>query len=199
MKKLISALALCIGTAAFANVAQDAQQQPKPSTAEQHDKGPGPGVDATKVGPAIGNEAKKLTGTDDEAKKNEELTFKKTGAFNIRGTVKSAKDSGITLERSGLPPAELAVKDQTKVRLDGKQVKADAIPEGAPVRAQFQINGDHLVAVEIMATTPKGTATGGSGTKSDATKAKEKTKATGEEMKNDANKAANETQDKMNQ
>jgi hypothetical protein len=195
MKKLISALALCIGTAAFANVAQDAQQQPKPSTAEQHDKGPGTGVDATEVGPAIG----KAAGADEESKKNEQLTFKKEGAFNIRGTAKSPKDSGLTLERSGLPPAELAVKDQTKVTLDGKQVKAAAIPEGAPVRARFQINGDNLVAVEIMATTPKGTATGGSGTKSDATKANEKTKAAGQQMKNDANKAADETQDKMNQ
>lgn len=208
MKKLISALALCIGTAAFAQ--SDAKPQ-KPSTAEQRDKGPGTGVDATEVGPAIGDTAKKVVGTDEQSKKDEQAVFsKKAESFSIRGIARDTDNDDITLERTGLPKAELSVKDQTKVTLDGKQVKADAIPEGAPVRAKFQLNGDDAVAVELIATSPKGAAkksmepaTGGSGTeqgvKDDAQRISDDAKQTGQEMKHDTNKAADDAQQKLNE
>jgi hypothetical protein len=49
------------------------------------------------------------------------------------------------------------VRDQTTVLLDGKKVAVGDIPEGAQVRASFQIDGDDAVALEIKATSPKGT------------------------------------------
>ena len=64
---------------------------------------------------------------------------------------------GITLARQGLPDADLDVRDQTKVMLDGKKVELKAIPEGAQVRAKFQLEGEQPVAVEINAKSPKGT------------------------------------------
>ena len=47
----------------------------------------------------------------------------------------------------------MKVRDRTLVTLNGKRVDAKAIPEGVPVRARFQLEGDDTVAVEIEAVT----------------------------------------------
>jgi hypothetical protein len=93
--------------------------------------------------------------------------------------------------------------------LDGKKVeKTDQIPEGAQVRAKFQLEGQEVVALELRATSPKGVkkdakkvekkdepATGGSGAQElekDAEKAADKTEKKAEELKDDANKELNQ-------
>lgn len=133
-----------------------------------------------------------LSQKDKEQKQTEEQTknealFKTSQAFNLSGTVKSASDKGLKLERAGgLPEADLEVRDQTVVMLDGKRVKADAIPEGASVRAKFNLDGSDLVAVHIDAKSNKGT--GGAGAAGTETKAKTKS------AKNATKDAAHDTQ-----
>jgi hypothetical protein len=205
MKKLIATLALCLGTAAFAQDA--AQQQPSKNQfpGEKTEKKLDTGIDATEVGPGIGKAAKKVTGVQTE----DEGTFKMEHALNLRGTLKDATADGVSLARQGLPDADLDVRDNTKLFLDGKKVeKTDMIPEGAQVRAKFQLEGQEVVALELRATSPKGAkkdmkkaekkeepATGGSGAQElekDAEKAADKTGKKAEELKDDANKELNQ-------
>ncbi|NVJ01111.1 hypothetical protein HUW63_27715 [Myxococcus sp. AM001] len=160
MKKLIAAVALCVGSAAFAQQQPSRTQVPRPGTEKST------GVDATEVGPAIGEAAKDVTGVQTE----DEGTFKMDKAMSLRGTLKDATADGVSLSRPGLPDADLDVRDKTKLMLDGKKVaKTDEIPEGASVRAKFQLEGQEVVALELRATSPKGAkkkqpGTGGAGT-----------------------------------
>lgn len=171
MKKLIAALAICVGTAAFANntndkVAQqqDAQQNKSRDATQVFTQQPGDsiheaeqkankGLDATQVGPEISKTAKKVTGVQTES----EGTFKTAQAFSMTGTLKDKTMEGVTIERKGLPAADLDIRDKTALWLDGKKVDKDALPEGAQVRAKFQLEGQDIVAVELKATSPKGT------------------------------------------
>lgn len=188
MKKLITTFALCVGSAAFAQSAPAEQpsQNQIPSSGARIQTG----VDASEVGRGINGatkEASKVPGVDN--------TFKKAHSLNIKGTVKEADDDSVKLSRKDLPDAELDVKPQTVVKLDGKTVRADQLPEGAEVHARFQLSGDNAVAVELRATSPKGAAkaTGGSGTtdavKDSAKKAGDKVEQTGEDLKQDADDA----------
>ncbi|HVG60388.1 MAG TPA: hypothetical protein VNA24_17655 [Hyalangium sp.] len=175
MKKLIAALALCVGTAAFAENThqsdktqkmQEAQQNKERDATQVFTQQPGDsireaqrdaeeGVDATQVGPKIGKTAKDVTGIQTES----QGTFKTAQAFSMKGTIKDKTLEGVTIERPGLPEADLDIRDKTLVWLDGKKVKADALPEGAQVRAKFQLEGQDIVAVELRATSVKGTKT----------------------------------------
>ncbi|MFP2911507.1 hypothetical protein ACLESD_42075 [Pyxidicoccus sp. 3LFB2] len=196
MKKLIATLALCMGTAAFAQDAKPEQPSKKQIPAPEVEKKLDTGVDATEVGPGIGNTAKKVVGAQTE----DEGTFKMEHAMNLKGTMKDATADGVSIARPGLPVADLDVRDKTVLMLDGKKIeKTDQIPEGAQVRAKFQLEGQEVVALELRATSPKGVkkdakkadpATGGSGTqelKDDAKKAEDKTEQKAQEMKDDAN------------
>jgi hypothetical protein len=220
MKKLIAALAICVGTAAFANETPDkAQQAQQEQNTKQRDatqvftQQPGDsikeaqrdaeeGIDATKVGPAIGQAAKDITGIQTES----EGTFKVAQSFNMRGTLKDKTMEGVTIERQGLPPADLDVRNETAVWLDGKKIKSvDPIPEGAQVRAKFQVEGQDVVAVELRATSmskkakstktpaakPMDTdATGGSGTlRDDARDMENEVKDEANEVESDINKS----------
>jgi hypothetical protein len=226
MKKLIAALAICVGTAAFANNAdekvqqkQEAQQTKKRDASQVFTQKPGDsiresqrdaeeGIDATQVGPKIAKKAKDITGVQTE----NEGTFKAAQAFSMKGTIKDKTMEGITLERPGLPAADLDIRDKTAVWLDGKKVKADALPEGAQVRAKFQLEGQDIVAVELRATSPRGTlntkkpmkndtlnnddtvntpATGGAGLRNDA-------RDTGKDVKNGAKDVGNDVKDGAN-
>jgi hypothetical protein len=222
MKKLIAALALCVGTAAFAHDTQDkaqkAQQeqsekkrdatqvftqQPGDSIKESQRKAE-EGVDATEVGPAIGKAAKDATGIQTES----EGTFKVAQAFTLTGTLKDATLEGVTIERRGLPAADLDVREKTVVWLDGKKVKdVDALPEGAQVRAKFQLEGQDIVAVELRATSvgkskakqpaakPMPPDTGGSGTLGDdASDVKQDVKSGANQMKDDVKDSATEAE-----
>ncbi|WNG21410.1 hypothetical protein [Cystobacter fuscus] len=83
-------------------------------------------------------------------------TFKKDKAFTATGTLKNTGGGGVTLVRPGLPDANLDVRQETIVMLDGKKVDSSVIPEGSQVRARFQLEGEEIVAVELNATSPKG-------------------------------------------
>lgn len=154
MKKLLTALALTLSTAVAAQQADEDMKQDTNSQAQQEQKrNEGrrirTGVDATEVGPGV----RDAVGLDTA----KEGTFKKDKAFSLNGTVKGAKLGGITIARQGLPDANLDVRKETQVMLDGKKVELKTIPEGAQVRAQFQLEGEETVAVAINATSPKGT------------------------------------------
>ncbi|HYI00702.1 hypothetical protein [Hyalangium sp.] len=231
MKKLIAALALCVGTAAFAEDInqndklqkdQQAQQEKKRDASQVFTQKPGDsiresqrkaeeGVDATQVGPKIGKAAKDVTGIQTES----EGTFKTAQAFSMRGTLKDKTAEGVTIERPGLPAADLDIRDKTAVWLDGKKVKKDALPEGAQVRAKFQLEGQDIVAVELRATTPKGTktpaakpmkddtllndGTGGSGTlRDDASELEGDVKSGAKDMKDEVKDETHEMRDDVN-
>lgn len=161
MKKLIVAAVMCLGTAAFAQDTTGTPEHPAPSapSAQQHN-GPSTGWQAQDVGPAINDTAKKIVGKDtskDQADAaNKTGVWKEKDAYSLEGTVKAKDNDDVTLARKDtLPEVKLEVRDQTKVTLDGKAVKASALPEGASVRAKFQLEGDDSIALELKATSPK--------------------------------------------
>jgi hypothetical protein len=219
MKKLIAALALCVGTAAFANntdeKVQKEQAQPtrtkegpsqfvqKPGDSiKEAQRDAEKGVDATEVGPAVGKAAKDVTGMQTES----EGTFKTAQAFSLTGTIKDKTMEGVTIERKGLPAADLDIRDKTAVWLDGKKVNKDALVEGAQVRAKFQLEGQDIVAVELKATSPKGTdksmkedeGTGGSGLENDAREMGTDVKEGAQDFGNDVKEGADETREDIN-
>jgi hypothetical protein len=154
MKKLLTALALTLSTAVAAQQANEDMKQDTTTQAQDEQKrNEGrrirTGVDATEVAPGM----RDVAGIDTA----KEGTFKKDKAFSLNGTLKGAMLGGITIARQGLPDANLDVRKETQVMLDGKKVELKAIPEGAQVRAQFQLEGEETVAVAITATSPKGT------------------------------------------
>lgn len=237
MKKLIAALAICVGTAAFANdttatdkvqKAEQKQAEKKRDASQVFTQKPGDsikesqrdaeeGVDATQVGPKIAKTAKDVTGIQTES----EGTFKTAQAFTLTGKLKDKTAEGVTIERTGLPAADLDIRDKTAVWLDGKKVDKDALPEGAQVRAKFQLEGQDIVAVELRATSMKATTkkpadksmksnsinndstmhdnTGGSGTvRDDLHEAGQDIKSGAHEMKNDVKDQTYETRDDIN-
>ncbi|MFY0582049.1 hypothetical protein F0U62_48210 [Cystobacter fuscus] len=196
MKKLLTALVVTLSTAAMAQQADTQAQQEQKRTEGRRIS---TGVDATDVGPAIGNTAKDVgqaiggsgqaakedvnqaaqdvkqdtSQTAQDIKKDTEKTadklahkaglatasqgtFKKDKAFTATGTLKNTGGGGVTLVRPGLPDANLDVRQETIVMLDGKKVDSSVIPEGSQVRARFQLEGEEIVAVELNATSPKG-------------------------------------------
>ncbi|HEY0092924.1 MAG TPA: hypothetical protein VGB96_01310, partial [Archangium sp.] len=144
MKKLLTALVLTLSTAALAQTdatqntqAQQEQERNDPARVKT-------GMDASEVAPAIKDkvdDARAAVGLDTE----KDGTFKTDKAFTVNGTLKGEAMGGVTLARQGLPDADLDVRDQTKVMLDGKKVELKAIPEGAQVRAKFQLEGEQPV------------------------------------------------------
>jgi hypothetical protein len=141
----------------------------------------------------------------------------------MKGTLKDKTAEGVTIERPGLPAADLDIRDKTLVWLDGKKVDKDALPEGAQVRAKFQLEGQDIVAVELRATsankpaTKKSTvkpmdnnntlnndatlndSTGGSGMlRDDANQMGSDVKSGATDMKNEVKDEANETSDDVN-
>jgi hypothetical protein len=238
MKKLIAALAICVGTAAFANntenvdkvqKAEQKQAEKKRDASQVFTQKPGDsikeskrdaeeGIDATQVGPKIAKTAKDVTGIQTES----EGTFKTAQAFSMKGTLKDKTAEGVTIERPGLPAADLDIRDKTAVWLDGKKVDKNALPEGAQVRAKFQLEGQDIVAVELRATsgakatttTKKSTvksntntinndatnnSTGGAGTVgNDVNNLGTDINSGAQDMKNDVNNQATETSDDVN-
>jgi len=232
MKKLIAALAICVGTAAFANdtttndkaqKTQQSQQEKKRDASQVFTQKPGDsikesqrdaeeGMDATQVGPKISKTAKDTTGIQTES----EGTFKAAQAFTMKGTLKDKTAEGVTIERPGLPAADLDIRDKTVLWLDGKKVDKDALPEGAQVRAKFQLEGQDIVAVELRATSAKAIpskkpakpmkedtlnndGTGGSGTlREDTHELGSDVKSGAKDTKEDVKEEADETRDDVN-
>ncbi|HEX8434477.1 hypothetical protein [Archangium sp.] len=163
MKKLMAVLVFTLGTAAFAQ--DDANKNTQAMEEQKRNEGRnlGTGVDATEVDQGIKDATDKAKDVVGKAEDKVGLdnakdgTFKKDKAFSMNGTLKGAAFDGITLARQGLPDADLDVRKETQVMLDGKKVELKSIPEGAQVRARFQLEGEEIVAVELNATSPKAT------------------------------------------
>ena len=157
MKKLLAALVLTLGTVAVAQTEEPKQDPNSPAMQEQkrHEgRNLGTGIDAADVDKKIGDvakDAKDVVGIDSP----KDGTFKNDKAFTMNCTLKGQAFDGVTLARQGLPDADLDVRKETQVMLDGKKVDLKAIPEGAQVRASFQLEGEEVVALEIKATSPK--------------------------------------------
>jgi len=148
MKKLIATLALGLGTAAFAQSAQ--QEPPSQTQVPSSEQRVGTGVDASQVGRGINGGTKEAAAVDGKSD-----PYQKAHAMDLKGKVTKVDSDDITIARKDLPDAELDVKPRTEVTLDGKKVRADQIPEGSEVRAKFQLDGDSPIAVELKATSPK--------------------------------------------
>jgi hypothetical protein len=158
MKKLLATLAITLGTAAFAQA--DTQQNTQAQQEQKNNEGRKitTGIEATEVLPGTsGAQANKDT-KDVNVTKDQKALMNKTHAFNVNGTLKRLDGNEVILSRQtqNLPDVDLDVRDQTQVMLDGKKVAVGDIPEGAQVRARFQLDGDDVVAVELNATSPKG-------------------------------------------
>lgn len=164
MKKLLAALVLTLSTAALAqsDVNSKAQQETQRNDTSRMKTG----IDSTEVLPGLsGSKASKEQKAEEKAQKAEyeaNLMKNKGHAFNVNGIVTKASGGEITLSRQDekLPDVKLDVRDQTQVMLDGKKVPLVNIPEGAQVRASFQLDEDKPVALHVTATSPKGVAGG---------------------------------------
>ena len=77
--------------------------------------------------------------------------YQRSMAFEIQGTVSKKSGNSVTIARPNLPAADLKLSDQTEITLNGQKVNANALSEGTPVRARFQLSGDQPVAVSIDA------------------------------------------------
>ncbi|MCY1082593.1 hypothetical protein [Archangium lansingense] len=153
MKKLLAALVLTLSSAALAQTDVNQNTQAQDETKKDDSRSIETGVEATDVLPGLsGSKAQKHDQEKTDALMN------KANAFNVNGTLKRADNDDIILSRQSqnLPDVELDVRAQTVVLLDGKKVVVGDIPEGAQVRASFQIDGDDAVALELKATSPKG-------------------------------------------
>jgi hypothetical protein len=153
MKKLLAAVVLTLSTAALAqsDVNSKAQQENQRNETSRVKTG----IDSTEVLPG-------LSGAKSEAKQADINLMNKAHAFNVNGIVTKASSGELTLSRQNekLPDVKLDVRDQTQVMLDGKKVAVADIPEGAQVRASFQLDEDKPVALNVNATSPKGVAGG---------------------------------------
>ncbi|RKG61873.1 hypothetical protein D7X30_00570 [Corallococcus sp. AB011P] len=158
MKKLIIAAVMCLGTTAFAQETTGTPENPGPSapSSRQHGRR-STGIEAQQVGPAIGDAAKSVVGAQTSKEEAAQTgVWKEKHAFNMEGTVKAKDKDDITLARKDtLPEVKLEVRDKTKVTLDDQPAKVSDLPEGANVRAKFQLEGDDSVALELKATSPK--------------------------------------------
>ncbi|QRK10277.1 hypothetical protein JQX13_09375 [Archangium violaceum] len=160
MKKLLATLVITLGTAALAqsNVDPKAQKEDQRNDASRIETG----IDSTEVLPGLsGSKAQKQADQQQASgaqKSSDAALMNKANAFNLKGTLKKGSDRDeviLSRQNQNLPDVELDVRDQTQVMLDGKKVAVGDIPEGAQVRASFQLVEDDAVAVELNATSPK--------------------------------------------
>lgn len=95
------------------------------------------------------------TGGTGEAQKERNL-FDPSLAFDVQGTLGEKAGKEWNIQRANLPPLTLELQDRTKVTLNGEPVQREALTQGMPVRARFQIDKDEIVAVSIDAQRSEG-------------------------------------------
>lgn len=83
----------------------------------------------------------------------EQQIFRSRETWELKGTVASVDSTGnkIHVDRQNLPPAELSVSTQTKVKLNGKQATLNDLQPGTEIRAKFNLAEDNAVATELEA------------------------------------------------
>lgn len=119
--------------------------------------------------------------------------FKERDAFDIQGTVQKVDDDDLTLAREGLPAVELDVHPRTVVTLDGNPSRVEQLPQGAQVRAKFQLRDDDIIAVRIEATS----GSGGSG--SAGSKLEQGAQEAGQEVQDTAKDVKDEVDQRLNE
>lgn len=79
--------------------------------------------------------------------------FKDQKNFRMEGTVSSVDPTQrqITVQREGLPPAELQIAQDTQVKVDGKESSLSQIQPGDEVRAEFNLAENQPIAVSVDA------------------------------------------------
>jgi Cu/Ag efflux protein CusF len=84
--------------------------------------------------------------------------FKDQKNFRVEGMVSSVDPSQrqITVQRQGLPPAELQIATDTQVKVDGKESSLSQIKPGDEVRAEFNLAENQAIAVSVDAKEGKG-------------------------------------------
>lgn len=155
MKKLLTALALCASTAAFAADTRNVPAKDPAAPSAKQMEGRETGIDATEVGPGIRDAPTNAAQTVGLATE-EQGTFKTDKAYDIEGILKkTALGGAVTIERKGLPAASLDLRDNTTIMLDGKKAAMNQLLEGQKVRAKFQIEGEEVVALRLEAMSDK--------------------------------------------
>lgn len=69
--------------------------------------------------------------------------------FTEVGTVTSSSGNELTLRRQSGEEVNIDLRDTTAITMDGRFVQAEALPEGAEVRASYTMDGDNRVAESI--------------------------------------------------
>jgi hypothetical protein len=75
-------------------------------------------------------------------------------AYDAQGIAIKVSSTNLTLARQGLPPMKLEVDVGTEVTVNGYRSTMQSIPEGAQVRAKFQLVDEHPVAIRVDASSP---------------------------------------------
>lgn len=89
--------------------------------------------------------------------------FRRAENFQLEGRVAQIDRTRrqITLEREGLPPASLMVPEGAEIKWEGRTANLTEIAPGAEVRATFNLDQGHPVAIQIEASKSKAGKTGG--------------------------------------
>ncbi|WP_157370379.1 hypothetical protein [Vulgatibacter incomptus] len=89
--------------------------------------------------------------------------FKNKSNFKVDGTIASidASSGELTLQRTGMPPAELKIANDTKIRVNGKSASIQDLQPGSEVRAEFNLAENRPIAVSVDAKEGKGQMKGG--------------------------------------
>lgn len=88
-------------------------------------------------------------GQEQESQQQQQQAGEMGQRFTEVGTVTSSSENELTLRRESGEEVNLNLRDTTAITMDGRFVQADALPEGAEVRASYTMDGDNRVAESI--------------------------------------------------
>jgi hypothetical protein len=78
-------------------------------------------------------------------------TFDGKDNFKVEGKISQASAGSLTVTREEMPPAKLMVDRNTQIELDGEKVSAAQLKPGQEVKAEFNLQDDKPMAIEIKA------------------------------------------------
>lgn len=86
------------------------------------------------------------------SKQNAEV-FKKERNFRVEGTIASVDTTSgqLMLQRSGLPPVELKIANDTEIKVNGESGTLSQLQPGDEVRAEFNLAESQPIAVSVDA------------------------------------------------
>jgi hypothetical protein len=74
------------------------------------------------------------------------------GGYVVEGTVQTVELDEVRIARPGKPVAELDLRPETTILLDGRGATATELRPGQQIRATFELYGDDPVALRVEAT-----------------------------------------------